>query len=270
MDIIVENPNFSIVAPTGCNAHCDFCFWDRKYTEQDIEKYLTNLAEVLAHLPDTFNQCSITGGEPTMLPWLRSVMRLVRERFDKVVFTTNGYALGDHLYLAREGLINHLNISRHKIGFDANCEVFKTNDIPEDGVVKALSSLFQHYGIDVSLNCVVPTNFQDLNFVNDYIEHAKQLNCNAVAFRKDHSDLMDMGIEPYLPHIIGSSGCPACKVDVRLMNGMLTYWKYSVSEPSNDLGGIYELIYHPNGRITADWAGKQVIDINTLYTAEGE
>jgi len=71
LNLINEEPNFSIIVPTGCNAHCDFCFWNRGHSEVDPVEYLNQLCETLDALPDDFEQCSITGGEPTMLPWLR-------------------------------------------------------------------------------------------------------------------------------------------------------------------------------------------------------
>ena len=269
MNLINDFPNFSIVAPTGCNARCDFCFWNEEHTEVDPREYISNLWKVLDNLPGDFTQCSITGGEPTMLPWLHPVMKLVRERFAKVVFTTNGYNLVDHLYLAEEGLIDHLNISRHAIGYEANCERFNTDEVLEDGMVQTYASLFQFYGIDTSLNCVLPTDFNDLQFINKFVQYAKKLNCNSVAFRKDMSDLTDMGVEQRLGNIISTSGCPACKEDVRLINGMTTFCKYSVAEPSKDLGGIYELVYHPNSVLTSDWAGQDVINTGILLSDGG-
>lgn len=261
MNLVVENPNFSIVTPTPCNAHCDFCFWNRDYREVDPREYLMGLVKVLDNLPGEFTQCSITGGEPTMLPWLRGIMKLVRERFNKVVFTTNGWKLKDHLYLADERLIDHLNISRHGIGVEENRDAFNTSSVVSDETLGRMSSYFQMMGIDVSLNCVVPEDFNDVKFVHRYIEYAKDLNANSVAFRKDHSNLEDMGIEPYIGNIVDTGGCPACKVDVRYINGMLTYWKYSVAEPSVELDGVYELVYHQNSVVSSDWKGEQVVEL---------
>lgn len=268
-NLIVDNPNFSIIVPTGCNAKCSFCFWDRNVTRVKPEEYLEKLWSELQDLPDIFTQCSITGGEPTMLPWLKGILRLVRERFDKVVLSTNGYKLDKHLYMCDDGLIDHLNISRHDIGEKNNRQAFGTESIPSDKVIRALSRTFQNFGIDVTLNCVLSPEYDDLQFIHDYIDYAKGLNANSVSFRKDHSDLEFMGVEEALGKVIYSSSCPVCRSDVRLINGMTTTWKYSVKEPSNDLGGIYELIYHQDGRITSDWKGENIINTKDITLPVG-
>lgn len=261
MNLIVDNPNFSIVVPSPCNASCNFCFWNRDYIEVDPKDYMIKLVKTLDNLPGEFTQCSITGGEPTTLPWLRGILTLARERFSKVVFTTNGHNLVNHTYMAEHGLIDHLNISRHAIGKEDNIKIFKDSRIPHDDEIEVMSTFFQYHGIDVSLNCVVSKDFRDVEFVYKYIQYAKDMNINSVAFRKDHSDLFDMGVEPFLGKIVDTAGCPACKVDARYIDGMLTYWKYSVEEPSNELGGVYELVYHPNGVVTSDWKGEHVVNI---------
>jgi molybdenum cofactor biosynthesis enzyme MoaA len=262
----VCNPNFSIVVPSACNANCSFCFWNREVIEVNKKRYLENLWDVINNLPDDFTQCSITGGEPTMLPWLRGILLMVRGRFDKVVLSTNGWKLKTHMYIATDNLIDHLNISRHDIGLKANCQAFNSARVIPDEELREVSEAFQRNGIDTTLNCVLPSTCNDLKFIRDYIKYAKSLSANAVAFRKDHSDLEFMGVEnsPFMSKIIDSHSCPVCRNDVRLIDGMTTTWKYSVKEPSVDLGGIYELIYHQDSRLTADWNGINLINTSDI------
>jgi hypothetical protein len=37
--------------------------------------------------------------------------------------------------------------------------------------------------------------------------------------------------------------------------------KYSVLEPTDAVDGIYELIFHANGKLTADWDGNIEVDL---------
>lgn len=269
-NLSVDNPNFSIIVPSSCNARCDFCFWDRQLVDINRKEYLERLWDTISSLPSDFSQCSITGGEPTMLPWLRGILLLVRERFDKVILSTNGWKLMDHIYIANDHLIDHLNISRHDIGYIKNSHKFKTTLTLTDDEINRISSYFQRRGIDTTFNCVLPPNFNDIDFIFDYISYAKSLNINYVAFRKDHSNLDFMGVEcnELMSDIVESHSCPVCRNDVRYINGMKTTWKYSVKEPSNDLGGIYELIYHQNGNVTSDWSGINTIDVNEIIPLE--
>jgi len=261
MNIIVDKPNFSIVVPAPCNASCSFCFWNKNVVKSNTREYLQNLWDTLEDLPSEFVQCSITGGEPTMSPILKGIVTLARERFDKIVLSTNGWQLGVHPYLATEGLIDHLNISRHGLSLEDNKRIFNSENVINDDKLEHLSTFYQQYGIDVTLNCVLPENFEDEDFIHRYVEYAKRCNSNFVAFRKDHSNLSPMGVERGLSKVVESYGCPVCRTDVRLIDGMTTIWKYSVKEPSNELGGVYELVYHQDGKLATDWAGENIVTL---------
>lgn len=75
----INNPNLSIVMPGGCNGNCQFCFW--KQTEP-CGNYLEKVNNILKSLPSQFKQLSITGGEPTLSPYLEKVLNLIdREKY---------------------------------------------------------------------------------------------------------------------------------------------------------------------------------------------
>ena len=80
MKLAVDNPNLSVILPVGCNARCEFCYW-----EPGVGLTPEKFKFVSDTLPkDTFEQCSITGGEPTLLPNLIDYLKIAKDRFKKV------------------------------------------------------------------------------------------------------------------------------------------------------------------------------------------
>jgi len=246
------DPNFSIVVPGPCNAKCQFCFWRESDSELTKAQYLAVLSQALQWLPRTFQQCSITGGEPTASPYLADILPLVAARFPKVVLSSNGFDVQDWMFQH----INHLNLSRHH-WIDANNRArFGVLSIPDASTLSDICARANQRGVDVTLNCVIPSDFNDLYFVQAYIEFAKCVGANAVCFRKEHGDLTDIPVEASIPNkVIQCGECPVCRSKVRLMRGMRVSWRYSVIEPSEVVTDIYELAFQPDGRLTADWAG---------------
>ena len=84
MDIVVDNPNFSVVVPSGCDASCDFCFWEEKESLSK-SKFLDRLQEVVDLLPYQFYQVSVTGGEPTLCRWVKDILTILRDRFETMI-----------------------------------------------------------------------------------------------------------------------------------------------------------------------------------------
>jgi len=264
MNLSVVNPNFSIVAPVGCNAKCSFCFWENKNPLPKTE-YLSRLKSVLGFLPNDFYQCSITGGEPTLLAHLECILEIVRPRFSKVVLSTNGTALRPKIY----DYIDHLNISRHDIDDKRNAAIFGTDTIPCKERLSNICHGANSAGIDVTLNCVLPGDFTGREYIYDYIQFAKEVNASRVCFRKALSDLEILPVEAELPYAItGENECPVCRSTTRLIHGMETWWKYGIMEPSIGMGGVYELIFHPGGELTTDWKGEVPVDINEARLRE--
>ena len=228
-----------------------------------MERYLAQLSEYMFQLPSEFQQCSITGGEPTTLSWLPEILDTIRWRFKKIVLSTNGFNMTEEIIRK----VDHINISRHHYGDTENFEKFGTNTVPNHNQLRSIAAMAEVHAKDVTLNCVLPTNFDDEEFINRYITFAKVSNVNAVCFRKEHSDLHLIPVEAKLTSKILEDGrCPACRKRVRTIRGMTTTWRYSVKEPSDVLTGVYELIMQPNGDLTSDWAGKKIVKPKPPFT----
>lgn len=241
MKLAVNNPNLSLIMPVGCNANCEFCYW-----EADNGLTLERFSFICDTLPPIFKQISITGGEPTLSRDLIKYLKIARRRFDKVVLNTNGYRLSnDHI-----NMVDYVNISRHHISDSKNRRVFKSNSVPDYPKLSELCKSGK-----VTLNCFLPADFTDYDYILRYADFAKELNAK-VAFRKYYSDLDILKEVDKEDTLTGFHSCGACLHRWHKIKGVDVTFKYSVNETCEHVNGIYELVLQPNGDLTFDWAGK--------------
>jgi MoaA/NifB/PqqE/SkfB family radical SAM enzyme len=252
---IQPTPNLSIILPGGCNGKCSFCFWKKTDTHP---LYVDRLEQYLTLLPNIFTQCSITGGEPTLSVFLEPVLELIKKKgYPKVVLTTNGTNIMNNIDLF-DGVINHINLSRHSINDDENYKIFNCNDVPNSDQLIDICNSLNKINIDLNLNCVVSDNTLGAEYVYDFIDYAKTIGATSVTFRKnyDADDLELISIDELFSDFrTTEKSCPVCKTRCKLICGMPIYFKYSLKEPSDHVDFIYEAIYHPNGLLTEDWHG---------------
>lgn len=255
-----DNPNFTIITSGGCNSFCSFC--TDPFKRKADPSYLSNLVQILSTtLPAHFRQVSISGGEPTLSPDLPAILNLIKmsRHFDKVVFTTNGAKLMEHLALLK-GTINHLNVSRHGIGYDANTKVFGTPQIISDEDLRLAAFELNKAGIDVNLNHVYTKDSKlTVQYVLDYIDYARSVGATSVSFRYDQGEnsLAPTYLEELFSEwaVVNSGGCPVCRNHTVLVKGFPIVFKASFAEPSKAIDDVYELIYHITGKLTTDWEG---------------
>jgi organic radical activating enzyme len=256
-----DNPNFTIITPGGCNSFCNFC--TDPFKKKPDPAYMANLVKALHHqLPAHFSQVSISGGEPTLSPDLEAILDVVKMsgRFKKVVLTTNGARLTHFVPVLKE-TINHLNVSRHAIGYEDNAKVFGTRQIVTDEALKAAAFELNKAGIDVNLNHVYGKDSAlTVDYVLRYIEYARSVGATSVSFRYDQNE---NSLEPtYLEKlfsewsVVRQGGCPVCRNHTVLVGGFPVVFKASFAEPSKAIADVYELVYHITGKLTTDWEGK--------------
>lgn len=257
----VNNPNFSIVVPGGCNGRCDFCFWQKT---KPCGNYINKLTETLNNLPSQFYQISLTGGEPTISPYLKPILESINKRdFTKVVLTTNGSKLLEVIPLL-EGKVDHINISRHHFEEDLNNGVFKSKMISNRQLKHVVSEL-NKVGIDVTLSAVLNENLRSKRDIEEYINFAKKMGATQVFFRKPHGTLEPTKVEKAFESYKGyETSCPVCRTKNQLIEGMRVSWKTSLEEPSSNMTKIYELIFHEDGSLTKDWEGKLKVDVTVI------
>jgi hypothetical protein len=156
---------------------------------------------------------------------------------------------------------DHINISRHAIGYDANVKIFKTKNVPTDAALRiVIDKIHRMSKVDVTLNCVVPANVT-VKFCEDFIKYAKSLGADAVSFRKKASNAKptkaELAFRKRYP-LVSETQCPVCRGAVQLdEEGFSIRWKGSVEEPSIETNGVYEAVLHPDAKVYTDW-GRQV------------
>lgn len=256
-----NTPNFSIICPGGCNSHCSFCTDPMNYkTSVD---YLDNLVKALNDKHSKFDRVSITGGEPTLSPLLTDILVLCRIYFNKVVFTTNGTKLFKNAHqLTRT--IDHLNISRHRIGYDWNVEVFKQKKIIGDEELAEVIPVFLNSGVDVNFNHVYGPNdlFMSRDYVMRYIDYVRSLGGTSISFRHDQNlnTLDHTKIEKEFlktNEIVHEGYCEVCRSFSMIIDDMVVVWKSSFANPDKHMNNeVYEYIYHTDGVLRTGWERK--------------
>jgi len=259
----ITNPNLSIVLPGGCNGKCNFCFWKKS---TGCSNYIQKLGNVLESLPSQFYQLSLTGGEPTMSPYLNEVLNLIdKDTFPHSVLTTNGYKISEFVSKL-EGKIDHVNISRHHYSDKINDSIFGSKMISESEL-KNVANELNKVGIDVTFSAVLNENLNTKEDIEKYIKFAKECGASQVFFRKPHGTLDPSNVEKmYENYKSNEYHCPVCRTKNQLIEGMKVSWKASLEEPSKvmEMGTIYELIINENAEVTKDWEGKLKVNYNRI------
>jgi len=266
----IKDPNFSIVVPGGCNAHCDFCFWNKTKIN---ENYFPSLNETMNNLPSQFYQLSITGGEPTISPYFEQIIEMIdTDKFKHTVLTTNGAKLLEHVKTI-SGKIKHVNISRHHWDDKINESIFKTNTVPNKNEIRKIINELHKEGIDVTLSVVLTEHFKSKKDTDKFIDFAKFCGADSVFFRKQHGpdiDKTDFEKQYESHEYVYKSNCPVCRTYTQIIKGIPVSWKSSKEEPSNDMGYIYEVIFNENGKLTSDWESKNILDPKKIKNPESK
>lgn len=267
----ISNPNLSIIAPGPCNMKCGFCFWERDPGEMnDLTSYMAKLSECLKKLPPQFTQVSITGGEPTLCSIIDEILSEIGAsgRFNKVVLTTNGTKLQELINGGSLRFVTNINISRHSIYNVVNNVVFGINPnaeiLPSIVELGLLNVQLNRLGIETCCNAVIGIATEP---VSDFIAGMRLAGFTETTFRKQHtsdSNLSPTDYEFSVAHhkIIAHSECPVCRSDLRIINGMKTWWTASIAEPSDVMTDkVYEAVFHPDGKLYADWSKNIEIEL---------
>lgn len=251
--------NFSIVLPGGCNARCKFC--TDRMEGRAPKSYLLRVKDAIAKLPSGFTDVSITGGEPTISPYFKDVLNIIKDsgRFNKVVLTTNGTNLLKHHKLITD-TVNHINISRHRYSEEDNARILGVKCISDIRITQ-LAESFGRFGVDITFNRVYSKggNISKRNVTN-FVSKAKDLGVSAICYRynQNHNSLKETYLEKlfssYKP--INTGSCPVCRSHTILVDGFPVTFKASIAEPSMAIKGVYELVLHTDGRIYTDWSRK--------------
>lgn len=270
METFNQDPNFSIIMQGGCNAECEFCFNKEQKQKGQCSKieYILNLWQTLQKLPSQFYQISITGNEPMLSPMIDDVLYMcssLKHRYPNILLTTNGTNLLVNPQRVING-VHHINVSRHHYDFEENKKIFKGSWNVTDEDLAKIIDVYSRKGVDVSLNCVINDD-TTAEFINKYIDYAKQIGAFAVRFRKENGTLKNTPVEDEFAKdypILWHGSCPVCRTDLRIIRGLKTFWKSSVLEPSDTITDkIFELVYATDGKVYLDWAQKKPYEVKS-------
>lgn len=276
---VVQNPNFTIVLPTTCDAECPFCSWNSSnqnlVTREEHFKYVRLLDIILMKLPKRITSITISGGEPGLFKALPELMEVLSKHktinIKKIVYTTNGKNLG---YLSSKNwftdVIDFINLSRHSDSQTQNDKIMKIQSI-DWKEIKKCSTLLSYSGIPLNINCVLSKKnnvFYDFDFIENFIKVCKENYVSSIVFRNDYDDgFKKHDLEVMLNDrykLKGLGECPVCRKAEYIINGFPIYFTSSLFEPVETFGtNIYELIMQPNGVLTADWGGEVEVDYLT-------
>jgi len=267
-------PNATVLLPGGCNAACDFCFWNSEEAKiKPPADFIERVFDIVDRLPDEFNCLSISGGEPTLSPIFgkfMSALALHRRdtKLERVVLTTHGGNLNNHIPVVGAA-VDHINISRHSVTDEGNFEIFKTKKIPTNKELKKLiKRIHDNTQCDVTLNCVVNKDVS-VEFCYEFIRYANDIGADAVSFRKTASDVTKTEAEKYFAKkhgVLGETECEVCRGMEQNVYGFNVRWKGTVHEPSIETNGVYEAVIHPDGNAYTDWGMKHPIELGPSET----
>jgi molybdenum cofactor biosynthesis enzyme MoaA len=251
---INKEANFSIIVNNECNLNCSYCSGLSPHDRSNDS--FKALKDSLDDKPEFIRQCSITGGEPSLYCGIEQILNMVKGRFDKVVYTTNGYNIKQILPMM-EGVVDHLNLSHHE-----------DIDAPH---LNSICNQANGLGIDVTLVNVVLKNNLTLANVFDAVGFVKKAGGSAITYRRDIFDnklvfnkVAYELLEIYVPVEEGS--CASCKSVSFLIGGIKVTFKSSLLRPSDVHKEVFELIVHPDGRTYTDWKGEKLYSKYSGYS----
>lgn len=186
-----------LVIPSGCNAHCSFCYMKDSQMKMTYDKrsfvrnFLPSLTFILKEIGNK-NPVSldITGNEPTYdTVLLKEVLTLLKhyEIKDKVLrttITTNGYNLSK-LTPYFDGVIDYVNISVHDFDRDRRQRVMGCKTISAEEYTQMINNL-KSIGINTSAIAVISEPIDKFSDWRDsFIEWAKARGFIGIRFRCD-------------------------------------------------------------------------------------
>ncbi len=265
------------------------CLSTQKTVEQDDEPYFQDLSRCLTELSELHPTVSITGGEPSIDPRLPRTLKVINEFKPRSwSLTSNGsgllsrYPWGSPVEAIAEAGITYLNLSIAHHDFDTNAKIMRFQDSLRSTQLQQVVSLMNQHATRVRLSCVLLKGYVDsIQKMVDYIEFADRNGVDNVIFRQlmgtdpatharnhvvRYSDQHRVSLMPLLDNLSDHQGFSF----VKQIMGYYYYvevWKYKgidVVFEAADLarleqtkslypGVIFELVYHPNGKLASTW-----------------
>ena len=186
-----------LVIPSGCNAHCTFCYMkDYNFIMQNdtcifMNRFISSLSFIIDAIGNK-NPISldITGNEPTYNVELLKNILLCLKRFDikskvqRTTITTNGYNLIEVIPYFKD-VIDYVNISVHDFRCSERQLIMGCKPMPDANYISIISSL-KAAGIKSSAVSVVFQPIQDFHtWRNSFIEWCIKMGFISLRLRCD-------------------------------------------------------------------------------------
>jgi len=165
----------------GCNARCSFCEYYNNASDFNIKKF----EKILKYLKKKIRirKLNFTGGEPTMnFEKFKEVydisMSILSDSVSEVTINTNGINLEKLMDNVNEHDI--ISLSRHHYNNEKNNEIFKTNIITNEEIIKLQSKRNRK---TLSITCNLSNGYIDnKDDIYKFLENADKLGVNTVGF----------------------------------------------------------------------------------------
>lgn len=256
----------------------------------DVDKYIDRLDKVLEAIRPYNPSVSVTGGEPLISPAFSGVMKLLKKyKFRKTVITTNGTDILKHMGEIIDAGISHVNFSRphydekivqHIMRFRESMTSFEE--------LKTAIAYLEKNQVRTRFNCIIGKDGIDsVEEMKRYMDYIETLGCNHVVFREmmSFNEKASKNVEKreYFSsnRILMNDLWKVIDADedFQPFNSVRGHYYYiemynyknisMVSERANlkclederikNMSYIYEMVFHPNGNLCAEWDENQDI-----------
>ena len=203
--MVYKNANLSIHTGKDCNADCQFCVAQVRYATDglvyekpsiaDNGSYLKALEKAMKAAGQANPSCSITGGEPSVHPWIGSLVDTLESAgARKRTMTTNGSGLllplgeGGPALVDRLGSygLEHLNISRAHHDQQANSRIMRLpRNVMNDDILAESIARAKSHGIRPRLSCaLLREGVCDVDGMLRYVDWAYGMGADNIIFRE--------------------------------------------------------------------------------------
>ena len=273
-----------IVLPCFCQAKCPFCF-NQLTTEtqmHDYDKFFENLPKTLDMIFDNITErpisLDITGNEPTfdvkVFCKFMEILKKYKDKTDKIVLTTNGFhivrCLGDLI-----GVVDIINFSLHHYDYNKRKNIFKTEYIPDDRILKDIVEILKEAGTTSTAVAVLYEENKDFyEFYQKFVSWAQRIGFKDIRMRSNFrtkdkfiDDIFAMKMEN---ESINEVGGLKTKIIVDESTGFETYILKGVPDLTDYVVGA-ELVIDDDGNCYIDYNKRYPVNesnvnyFNSLY-----
>ena len=139
------------------------------------------------------NDCTITGGEPTLRKDLGNIVSTIRPHCSRITLISNGYRLANH----KEAIshIDELHVSYHSMNYDEWERITKVRRGPERVAQNLRDARAANPNIRIKLNVVAENENSRPDQVVRYIELARSIQAEINVFKEGYfSFLSEFGV----------------------------------------------------------------------------